>query len=113
MNQTIDAVDVNFVSMDQALKQQQAWSNSRNIQTQEQLSTEHDTDTNDLENNVASQEQMDNFYIDEDGNRQNLESYEPDFYQDTYFRCIKRLIVNCFLGLIYNSFKSGIMRSDS
>jgi len=37
---------------------------------------------------------------------------EPE-YTDTYCCCLKRLVVNCFMGLIVESFNSGILSDET
>ena len=110
MNQELNSVSTDFVSMDYAAKQM---ANTRNmpIGRDNQQNVQQILDSNSESSGEYEEYDEEEF---EDGESVSEEPEQgPDCYQDTYFGCTKRLVVNCMIGLVYSSFKFGILRNDT
>lgn len=109
MNQELSDINVDFVNIDEATKH---FAKGSSTTADERPGVNRDV----LDSNSQSSgeyEYYEEYEVDENGNPIEEDYPNPNSYYDSCFGCIKRLIVNLFLGLIYNSFKSGILRSDN
>lgn len=110
MNQELNSVSADFVSMDYANRQM---ANARSVPIGRDLpqNMTQALDSN-SDSSGGSGEYDDEGAVEGDSYSDEAEP-SPECYQDTYFNCTKRLIINCLIGLVYSSFKFGILRNDS